>query len=467
MDLEQGKIAVLGLARSGEAAALALIKRGAQVTVIDHQDASRLGDIAQRVQQAGALLHLGDDFDLAVLEGIQMLVLSPGIPGEHPLRKAALERRIEVIGEMELGYRLRPDIKYLAVTGSNGKTTCASLLAAMLARAGLPGIAAGNIGTPLCSLVDTHRQGDPLAIEVSSYQLRDASSFHAHVGMLLNISPDHLDVHGSWEEYVRCKAAIFRNQTESDYAVFFVDDPVTADIARQVPSQQMPFSISRELPQGGFVRNGVLVLHHGELEVELGTTEDFQLQGPHNHANILAAGLAALAVGVPPEALTAAAQEFKPLPHRLEPCGELGGVLFINDSKATNVDSVMMALRSQIRPVVLIAGNYDKDGDFKALIPLLRERVKAAVLIGKAAPKIFKAWHGIIPIEVIPWQEQEERPVPGMADAVRRAWELARPNGVVLLSPACASFDMYRNYENRGDVFKEEVARLIAEEGGA
>jgi len=467
MDLAQGKIAVLGLARSGEAVVLALLRLGAQVTVIDRQDAARLGEVTQRVQQAGALLHLGDDTDTSVLDGIQMLVLSPGIPGEHPLRKAALDRGIKVIGEMELGYLLRPDIRYLGVTGSNGKTTCTSLLAAMLGWAGLPGVAAGNIGTPLCSLLDSLPQNSPLAIEVSSYQLRDASQFHAHVGVLLNISPDHLDVHGSWEDYVQCKAAIFRNQNTDDYAVYFVDDPVTTDIARQVASHQMPFSITRELPQGGFVHSGVLLIRTEKLELELGTTEDFKLQGPHNHANILAAGLAALAVGVPPEAIMAVAQEFTPLPHRLEPCGELGGVLFINDSKATNVDSVMMALRSQYRPVVLIAGNYDKDGDFKALIPLLRERVKAAVLIGKAASKLYRAWHGIIPIEVIPWAEQEERPVPGMAQAVRRGWELAKPNGVVLLSPACASFDMYHNYEHRGDVFKEEVARLIAEEGGA
>ncbi len=467
MDLAQGKIAVLGLARSGEAAALALLRLGAQVTVIDRQDATRLGEIATRVQQAGASLHLGDDADVSMLDGVQMLVLSPGIPGAHPLRQAAISRGIKIVGEMELGYLLRPDIKYLGVTGSNGKTTCTSLLAAMLGRAGLPGTAAGNIGTPLCALLEDHPQGAPLAIEVSSYQLRDADRFHAHVGVLLNISPDHLDVHGTWEDYVQCKAAIFRNQTADDYAVYFVDDPVTADIARLVPSHQLPFSITRELPLGGFVRNGVLVIRTEKLELELGTTDEFKLQGPHNHANILAAGLAALAVGVPPEAVMAAAQEFMPLPHRLEPCGELGGVLFINDSKATNVDSVVMALRSQLRPVVLIAGNYDKDGDFKSLIPLLRERVKAAVLIGKAAPKIYRAWHGIIPIEVVPWQEQEERPVPGMAEAVRRAWELAKPNGVVLLSPACASFDMYRNYEHRGDVFKEEVARLMAEERGA
>lgn len=463
MDLEARRLVVLGLARSGEAAALALLKRGARVVALDNQPAEKLAGRAERVATAGAELFVGLPNTMDKLDGADMLVISPGIPDAHPMRKRAAELHIPVVGEVELASMLRPDLRFLAVTGSNGKTTCTSILAAVLGAAGHCGTAAGNVGTPICSLLDDLKDDAYVAIEMSSYQLRDSSTFHAYVGILLNITPDHLDVHGCLEEYARCKSLIFQHQVEHDFAVYFADDPTVMKIAARVVSRHLPFSLASELAHGGFIRNGHLILRKWGEEVDMGVFDDFLLRGPHNHANLLAAGLAAWAIGIEPRVFIPVMQKFAPLHHRLEPCGELAGVEFINDSKATNVDSVVMALRSQTRPVVLIAGGKDKDGDFSTLIPLIREKVRSIILIGAAAHKMANAWQGIAPLRIIQFHPQEEKPVMGMEEAVGDAWDLARPDGVVLLSPACASFDMYENYEQRGDVFKAEVAKLMAE----
>ncbi len=452
-DLNGRRVVVVGLARSGKAAVELLLSRGARVTATDARNADALGLGPDPWRGRGVRLELSGH-TAGVLHGADLLVVSPGVHSDAPIVVEAAERGIPVIGELELAYRVSKGT-WLAVTGTNGKTTTTALLGELVKRTGRPTVVAGNIGVAVSAEVTRIPDDGYVVAEVSSFQLDTIDTFRPRVAVLLNITEDHLDRYSSFSAYADSKARVFENQISTDFAVVNVDDPLVAEVAGLLDSTVVPVSTRREVAGGVFVRDGRLVSQVGGVERVLIETSRLGLPGPHNLANAAAAAGAAMAIGVETEAAADVLAGFAPLPHRMETVCESGGVRYVNDSKATNVESVMCALQSYEEPVVLIAGGKDKGSDFGRLAELVRTRVRALVLIGEAAPKMSSAWSGIRPIETADTLE----------DAVECAARLAQRGDVVLLSPACASFDMFHDFEDRGDRFRE-IARRVCERGG-
>jgi UDP-N-acetylmuramoylalanine--D-glutamate ligase len=374
-----------------------------------------------------------------------LIVPSPGVPAALPGLLAARGAKIPIWSEIELASHFLRG-KLIAVTGSNGKTTTTTLIGHILAGAGIPTIVAGNIGTPLISRVDDSGDDTITVAEVSSFQLEWIASFRPNVSVVLNVTPDHLDRHASFEEYGRAKLRIFENQTEHDWAVVNADDPV---LARQSPKRAhlCGFSRTRDLPIGTYLRDGQVLFRDDRGETLLLHRSDIGLRGEHNVENVLAAASAAWLIGVPAAAIAAGVRSFPGVEHRLEFVADLGGVQFFNDSKATNVDATLKALDAFSGGLFVILGGKDKGSDYTPLIEPLQQRARLVLLIGAAAEKI---------------QAQIGAGVPtlhaGTLDrAVALASERARPGDTVLLAPACASFDQFENYEHRGRVFKQLV----------
>jgi UDP-N-acetylmuramoylalanine--D-glutamate ligase len=409
---------------------------------------SALGPEAAALRQRGVELVLGEQHP-SILEGVDLVVLSPGVPLDTPIPAAARERGVPMIGELELAYRASEGT-WLAVTGTNGKTTTTALLGELVAATGRPVTVTGNIGLAASSEVRDVPKDGLVVAEVSSFQLDTADEFRPHVAVLLNITEDHLDRYDSFDHYAESKRRIFMNQTADDYAVLNVDDPRVASFADGIGARVIPVSTEREVPDGVFVRDGTIVSGVGGVEEEILEAKDLGVPGPHNLANALAAVAAASAVGVAAPEAAEVLRAFAPLEHRLEPVAEVDGVLYVNDSKATNVDAVGFALRSYDAPIVLVAGGREKDTDFSPLAGPVAERVRRLVLIGEAADKMERALEGLAPISR----------AGSLREAVVMARNAAAPGDVVLLSPACASFDMFDDFEDRGRKFKEEVARL-------
>jgi len=441
-------VLVVGLARSGRAAVELLLESGCSVAATDLRRADELGIDAAEWERRGVRLTLGDH-PIELLDAAELIVVSPGVPEEAPLVAEGRARGIPVIGELELAYRASAGV-WLAVTGTNGKTTTTALLGELVRTTGNPVAVAGNIGIALSSEVASVPAEGFIVAEVSSFQLDSIEAFAPRVAVLLNITEDHLDRYDSFDDYVRSKKRIFMNQTGEDFAVMNVDDPRIEALVGGVRANVIPVSTTREVRDGVFVRRGSIVSRLGEEEREIVQAARLRIPGPHNLANAVAAVAAATAVGVDPASAAAALTRFSPLPHRMEPIAEMNGVLFVNDSKATNVDSVRYALASYDRPIVLIAGGKDKGADFGALRDLVRERVKRLVLIGEAADAMERSFAGVASVER----------AASLREAVRAAAESASPGDVVLLSPACASFDMFEDFEDRGRRFKDEVRAL-------
>jgi UDP-N-acetylmuramoylalanine--D-glutamate ligase len=446
-DLSAKRVLVVGLARSGRAAVELLLGSGSSVVATDSKSARELGLPASDWAARGVELIVGGQ-PVAVPSGIDLLVVSPGVPSDVPLLRDARARRIPIIGELELAYQASKGI-WLAVTGTNGKTTTTAT--------GRDVTVAGNIGLALSGEVARVPEDGFVVAEVSSFQLDSIDAFRPHVATLLNITEDHLDRYASMENYVESKTRVFLNQTAEDYAVMNIDDALVERISRDVSATVVPVSAAREVAGGVFVRGGTIVSRVGGEETEIAATADLRIPGPHNLANALAAVAAARAVGVTPEDAGRTLVAFSPLEHRLEAVAEVGGVLYVNDSKATNVDSVRYALQSYDAPIVLIAGGKDKGSDFSVLAELVRRHVKAVVLIGQAAGKMETAFRGAAPLER----------ASSLHEAVLVASRIAAAGDVVLLSPACASFDMFQDFEDRGRKFKSEVKSLAARRSGA
>jgi UDP-N-acetylmuramoylalanine--D-glutamate ligase len=446
-------VVVLGLARSGRAAAKLLAGAGARVVATDLRDAATLGLDEAAWRGLGIELALGSHPD-ALLDGAGLLVVSPGVRSDAPFVKTARTRGIEVIGELELAFRMS-SASWVAVTGTNGKTTTTALTGELVKTLGRPTVVAGNIGVAVSGEVQTVPHDGFIVAEVSSFQLDTIRDFRPAVAACLNITPDHLDRYDSMDDYARSKARVFGNQTEDDVAVLNVDDPRTAALADGIRSRVLSVSSAREVDNGAFVRSGTVVLRMDGHEQEVVGTKRLGIQGPHNLSNALAALAAAAAVGVEAGAAAEVLTSFRPLEHRMEPVAELDGVLYVNDSKATNVESARCAMQSYERPIVLIAGGRDKGSDFTSLADLVRKHVKHLVLIGEAADAMEGALGGEAPVSR----------APSMEEAVAAAREIAREGDVVLLSPACASFDMFDDFEHRGRVFKEAVGRLVDKSG--
>jgi UDP-N-acetylmuramoylalanine--D-glutamate ligase len=447
IDLAGKRVLVVGLARTGEVAALFSAAHGAIVTATDQKPAQELRETAARLRRAGIKLELGGHNPGAFLEQ-DLIIVSPGVPAHLPFFEAARLRGIPVWSEIELAWRiLRGTL--VAITGSNGKTTTTALIAHILKTAGMPALIGGNIGTPLLSLVEPSQDSSVTVAELSSFQLETIEAFRPDIGVLLNLTPDHLDRHGSFEEYASAKMRIFENQLERDAAVLNADDP---EVTRRMPSRPRIYWFSRlkRVAAGAFLRDNEIVFRGDEKETPVARRDEIPLRGEHNVENVLAACAAAFLAGADPGAISSGVRTFKAVEHRLEFVAEIGGVVFYNDSKATNVDATLKAVEAFPGSLIVILGGKDKGSPYAPLREPLRQRARMAILIGAAARKIAAELRDAVPVK--------------HAKTLDRALEVAmahaKPGDTVLLAPACSSFDQFENYEHRGRVFKELVGKL-------
>ena len=449
---------VVGAARSGLAAARLLARHGLDVRIADRRLAGP-GSAArgEELVREGVCVTWGAD-EPGSLEGRDFVVWSPGIPGDHRLAEAARAAGLPVLSELEIGY-LAAQAPFLCITGTNGKSTTTDLTGALLRGAGRQVEVCGNIGRALCEVVEMVPPTGLLVVEVSSFQLETVDRLKPFVATWLNLTPDHLDRHGAFAEYGAMKQRLFARQDETDYAVWNADDPAVME-RRLGGAAWLEFSATRPVEDGASVADGRIRLGwRGGVE-DLMAVRELRLRGPHNLLNALAAVTTVLPLEPALDALRAVLRGYGGLEHRLEPVAMVSGVAFVNDSKATNTNSLEVALRSFESPVVLIAGGRDKGQDFSPLADLVRERTRAVVLIGEGADRIAGHWAGANLLRAA-----------SLAEAVDLAFETASraqpAPGTVLLSPGCASFDMFADYEDRGRRFKGEVARLAAREGAA
>jgi UDP-N-acetylmuramoylalanine--D-glutamate ligase len=451
MELKGKKVLVVGLGKSGLAAALFLRHRGAQVTVSDMRSAAALAKEIPALLEHGINVESGGH-GLLTFRRQDLIVVSPGVPLDTPELVQVKAFGLPVIGELELAAQyLKGDI--LAITGSNGKTTTTALIGEILATAGLPTQVGGNIGVPVVDLIENSSHNGWSVLEVSSFQLESTHLFHPRIAVILNITPDHLDRHGTFENYAMAKERIFSAQTQADFLVLNADNDRAAAAAARTAARVYWFSMEDSVVQGAWVQEGEIVFRRSssaaiEPILPLG---EISLKGTHNVENVLAAVCAARLAGAPADAIRKAILGFRAVEHRLEYVATDNGVEYYNDSKATNVDAAAKAIAAFPGCIHLIMGGKDKNSNYADLSDLLRQRVKAVYTIGSAAEKISGQLRGIVPI----------RPCQTLAVAVAMAAESAKHGDVVLLSPACSSFDQFENYEHRGRVFKDLVLERI------
>lgn len=453
MELDGKKVLVIGAARSGVAAARFLAARGALVVLNDRKEFIDWSNEALALKGEGVVKLLAGDVPSWLLDQIELVVVSPGVPSKSIPVRYAERAGAEVIGEVELAWRFLRG-RVVGITGTNGKTTTTTLVGELLRDAGIPVQVGGNIGTPLVSLVDSSREDGWTIAELSSYQLETVREFRPTVAVVLNLMPDHMDRYETLADYGAAKHRIFRNQTSGDAAILNADNPVVSSWAAGLEAHVTMFSTARELDEGLFLRGRELVARTWSGERVLMSRDEMQLKGVHNVQNVLAALAAGLACGAGPDSMRETVRRFAPVEHRLERVAEVGGVTFYNDSKATNVDAALKAveaLADEPGRLVLILGGRGKNAPYAPLAPLVEKKARALVLVGEDADRIEEELKAHAPAV--------ER-ASDMADAVRRAYAAAEPGDAVLLAPACASFDMFTSFEHRGRVFKEEVGRL-------
>jgi UDP-N-acetylmuramoylalanine--D-glutamate ligase len=448
VDVNNKRVLVVGLGKSGVAAALFLKSRGAQVTVSDSKPQEQLSEEIPILLDQGIAVETGGHGE-RTFHGQDLIVASPGVPVDSPALVQARALGEPVIGEIELAVQFLPK-NIVAITGSNGKTTTTTLVGEIITAGGYHTRVGGNIGTPAISFVDTARPDSVIVLEVSSFQLETIQTFRPKVAVVLNVTPDHLDRHRTFETYVDAKARIFENQHADDFAVLNADDPVCVGLAARTRAQVFWFSRKKEVQQGASLRDGRILFRDSAGQQEIMLASEIPLKGAHNLENTLAAICAGALMRCAPERIGAAVRNFKAVEHRLEYVATIRGVEYYNDSKATNVDATIKALESFPENIHLILGGKDKGSDYTVLNDLLRQRVKRVYTIGAAAEKIesqVKDAAEIVHAE-------------SLDNAVRRASATTQPGDIVLLAPACASFDQFRNYEHRGKVFKDLVQRL-------
>jgi UDP-N-acetylmuramoylalanine--D-glutamate ligase len=444
-DVQDTRVTVAGAARSGIAAAELLARRGARVTLSDSR--AELPE-AERLRSLGVALELGghtrDTFTSA-----DLVVLSPGVAPELDVVKAARDRGIPVIAEIELASRWLQG-RVIAITGTKGKSTTTALTGRMLEAAGFKVTVGGNIGAPLSAQVSDSTPDTFHVVETSSFQLEQIDTFHPWVAVMLNFSPDHLDRHPDVAAYGAAKARIFENQNAGDFAVINADDPAVLEMARRGRASARQFSLAGTIDRGTVIDDGWIVDRQRDRVERLVPLDAIHLLGTHLVNDVMAAATVGAIAGAAPEAMTAAVDGFRGLEHAMELVADVGGVRFVNDSKATNVESALRSIESFDRDLVPIMGGRYKGGDLRLLREPLKARAKAVVAIGEARWLLREALGDVVPVEE----------AGSFAVAIRRAYELAQPSGVVLLAPACSSFDMFRDYAERGRMFKEEVGRI-------
>jgi UDP-N-acetylmuramoylalanine--D-glutamate ligase len=455
MELNGKRVLVVGLGKSGVASALFLKKHGAKVSVSDTKSGDELRNEIPVLLDNGITVETGGHGD-RTFRGQDLIVVSPGVPVDAPPLVQARSLGESVIGEMELAAQFLPGA-IVAITGSNGKTTTTTLAGEIITASGFPTLVGGNIGTPAISLAERAKAGTVIVLEVSSFQLETIQTFRPKVAVVLNVTPDHLDRHRTFEIYTDAKARIFENQQGSDFAVLNADDPTCVAMGARTRAQVFWFSRLKEVQQGAWVRDGNIVLRDAAGQREILQVSEIPLKGAHNLENVLAAVCAGALMGCAPDKIRQAVRDFKAVEHRLEFVASIRGVDYYNDSKATNVDATIKALESFPSNIHLILGGKDKGSDYTVLNDLLRQRVKRVYTIGAAAAKIES--------QIISSKGGGPELVHAetLENAIRKANAAAQAGDVVLLAPACASFDQFKNYEHRGKVFKEIVKGLAGE----
>jgi len=447
MDLKGKRVLVVGMGKSGLAAAVFLRRQGAHITVSDVRSAESLTKEIPALLEEGIMVEAGGH-GLLTFRRQDLIVVSPGVHLDTPALAQVRSFGLPVIGELELAARFLKG-RILAITGSNGKTTTAALAGEILKEAGFRTLVGGNIGVPVVGLIDQSTDDAWSVLEVSSFQLETTQQFHPHIAVILNITPDHLDRHGNFEAYALAKERIFAAQDESDSLVLNADNVRAAEAASRSAAKIFWFSVEHPVQQGAWLEGGFVVCRTAQdapVETVMPLSA-IPLKGAHNVENVLAAVCAARLAAAPVEAIRRAVEAFKAVEHRLEHVATINGVEFYNDSKATNVDATAKAVTAFSSGIHLILGGKDKGSDYTQLASLLRQRVSAVYTIGSAAAKIESQLRGVV--SILSCQTLE--------NAVNAAASAARPGDVVLLAPACASFDQFENYEHRGRVFKQLV----------
>jgi UDP-N-acetylmuramoylalanine--D-glutamate ligase len=449
MEVKGKRVLVVGLGKSGVASALFLESRGAKVTVSDAKSEDQLRNEIPALLDRGITVETGKHGERTFRDQ-DLIVVSPGVPSDVGPLQHARRLGIPVIGEIELTARfLQGNI--VAITGSNGKTTTTTLTGEIIASGGRKTLVGGNIGTPAITFVEQSSPDTWVVLEISSFQLESIESFRPHISSILNITPDHLDRHGSMENYIAAKQRIFENQTAEDYAVLNSDSEICRKMAEGLKPQVLWFSRKHTVERGAYVKSDSIFYRDG-AETEILPLAEISLKGAHNVENVLAAVAIGMAAGIEPSAIRRAVKDFRAVEHRLEYVATLRGVAYYNDSKATNVDATIKALESFPANIHLILGGKDKGSDYSELIPLISKRVKRVYTIGAAAAKIESQIGQATPITSAQTLEA----------AVQKAADFATEGDIVLLAPACASFDQFPSYEHRGRVFKELVQSLAA-----
>ena len=452
MELKDKRVLVVGLGKSGVASAQFLQARGAKVTVSDSKSPDQLASEIPALLDRGIAVETGGHGE-RTFRGQDLIVVSPGVPADSAPLVQARVHGVPIVGEIEIAAQFLQG-RILAITGSNGKTTTTTLTGEILAASGFPVVVGGNIGTPAISLVDQTTPATFVVLEVSSFQLETIQTLRPFISAILNITPDHLDRHRTLEAYVDAKARIFENQNQGDFCVLNADDAAANALTSRVPCSVLHFSRRHEVATGAFVLDGKIFFRDqaNSKAHEVLPVNEITLQGAHNLENVLAAVCMASLTGCSADKIRQAVRSFKAVEHRLEFVAEIAGVRYFNDSKATNVDATIKALESFPANIHLILGGKDKGSDYSVLNSLLRERVKRVYTIGAAAEKIASQIQ----------QAAEIVHAGTLESAVQRAAATAVPGDVVLLAPACASFDQFQSYEYRGRVFKD-VVRTLAE----
>lgn len=469
-DMYRGEeVVVLGLAKSGVQVAKVLHERGAVITVNDKKERDQSPE-ASELESLGISVICGGHPEGLIHKGVSLVVKNPGIPYSAPPVQQALQLGIEVVTEVEVAYRLCV-APIIGITGSNGKTTTTTWVGRMLDAAGMNPIVAGNIGTPLCEAAQEATEDNWMVVELSSFQLKGTETFRPKIGCLLNIAETHLDYHGDIQDYIDSKAKLFANQVASDIAVLNWDDPVCRELVPYVKATILPFSMNEELAHGVFIspsfiaeqddslKRQIVYRESADQETIIADVDSISLPGRFNVENALAACGIAIAAGADPAKLGEVLSSFRGVEHRLEYVADKGGAAYYNNSKATNSKATNMALTSFQQPIILIAGGLDRGSDYLELLPVLKGRVKALVAMGQTKDKLVNVAQ-LAGLKHIISVDNGESAAAVLQQAVREASVLTEAGDVVLLSPACASWDMFTSYEERGCIFKEAVHNL-------
>ncbi|MEG6521885.1 UDP-N-acetylmuramoyl-L-alanine--D-glutamate ligase [Desulfotomaculum sp. 1211_IL3151] len=454
MDLTNKRILVVGAGLSGQAVCRFLVAKQARVTLTDTRSREQIGQAAKELSELGVTLIL-QEYPPVARNQYDLVVMSPGVPLTVPPVVQAKEADIEVIGELELAYAFAK-APIVAITGTNGKTTTTSLIGQLFREAGFKTLVAGNIGLPMISEIENFTAEDRVVAEVSSFQLETTKQFAPRVAVILNITPDHLDRHGSMEEYIKAKARVFKQQGAVDYVVLNYDDPILRELAKDCPSQVIFFSRRHILEKGSFIQNGQIVVARDQGAEIITEVTSLRIPGAHNLENALAAAAAASALGVSATNIANTLRNFGGVAHRLEYVTTIDGVKYVNDSKGTNPDAAIKALEAYEAPIILIAGGKNKGVSFMDFAKKIKEKVRVLITLGVHGYQIEEAaraqgFHEIYAVE-------------NYAQAVELAGKQAKPGEIVLLSPACTSWDMFRNFEERGNLFKELVLGMQEKE---